>query len=144
MKLLRRMGQYGVTITMSLVVLATGFTLFKLEEVAHDAQALGEANARQQEVIDRVVADLKAETRERTTESCQNSAEGRDAIRAAFFGLFDQIDQAYTEIGRTPPSPLVASLRERVDHDLPALDCPQDQGPIVVPQPSPTTTTSTP
>ena len=141
--------RWAISTTMTIVVLAVGFSIYKLEDVATDAQAAADQakaaaaeNARQNQRLDDAFAALTQEAETRTRESCVNSAERQEATRKAFLGLFQQIDEAYTAIGRPPPA-IVEELREGVETNLPELTCPAGS-PIVIPEPATTTTTTVP
>lgn len=99
-------------------------------------------NQRQNEIIGRIVSDLEAETKARTTQGCLNNAERQDAYRNALLNL---LDATIPKDANGQPVPLPAAQQKRIDDlkaqikkDLPQLTCPQDEGPIVLPTPSTT------
>jgi ParB-like chromosome segregation protein Spo0J len=129
--------EHRVALAYGLLVVVIAAGLFRLEVVANNAQRVADENSRQNERLEQIVADLAAEARERTTESCALTQQARDDLRRAFLGLYDAFDQALAEAGR-PPSPFIAAQRAELDQNFPPLTCPQDQGPIIVPKPTPT------
>lgn len=135
----RKLRDWRWTVTVSALVIV-GILVFgyaRQEDAIKRSNVAADAATRLSVSLQQVVANLEAETRARTTESCNNSAKGRQDLVNAFVGTFDSINQELQAAGR-PPSVFFENQIAAIKEKFPPLTCPQDQGPIVIPQPSST------
>lgn len=131
--------RHPVTAIVLVMVLGFGCMALIVRKVADDAvnRSLTEQNARIAQ-IEKVQALIEAETRARTTESCLTTQRSRNGTIELWDKVLAFIAPKNAD-GTPKPSAAIEGLREIVATSYPPVDCPQDQGPIVIPQPSTTT-----
>lgn len=141
-RLLRPIENHPITAIVVIVVLGFVVQSLFINRVAHDSanRYERESNARIAAVED-LQRKLEDEARARTTQSCADTAKARAGTIAAWNGVLDFLTPKDAD-GNPKPSPQIGGLRQIVSDAYPAVTCPQDQGPIVIPVP--TTTEATP